>query len=110
MDMSSNIIHLDTDNFDLIVAAASKPLLVDFWAQWCGPCKLMNPVLEELASEMSGKLQVCKVDIERNPEIARRFHIMSIPTLILFKDGRAVQQVVGRREKGELTALLSENL
>ena len=110
MDMSANITDLDTGNFDIVVAVASKPLLVDFWAQWCGPCKLMNPVLEELASEMSGKLQVCKVDIERNPEIARRFHILSIPTLILFKDGQAVQQVVGRREKGELTALLSENL
>ena len=108
--MSVNIIDLDTDNFDTTVSEATKPLLVDFWAPWCGPCKLMTPILEELASEMSEKMQICKVDIDKNLEIARRFDVLSIPSLILFKDGRAVQQVVGRREKGELTALLSPNL
>lgn len=108
--MSTNIINLSKDNFDTTLSEATKPILVDFWAQWCGPCRLMVPMLEELASEMSEKMQVCKIDIDTNLEIAQRFNVLSIPTLILFKDGKAVQQIVGGRDKGELTALLSQNL
>lgn len=108
--MSANISDLSTSNFDTTLSKATKPILVDFWAQWCGPCRLMTPMLEELASEMSEKLQVYKVDIDKNLEIAQRFKVISIPTLILFKDGQAVQQIVGGRDKGELTALLSQNL
>jgi thioredoxin 1 len=96
--------------FDETVASTGESLLVDFWAEWCGPCKAIAPVLEELASENEGKLVVGKLNIDENPDAARRYDVMSIPTLILFKDGQPVKRLVGAKGKGQLLAEIDEYL
>jgi thioredoxin 1 len=96
--------------FDETVASTGEPLLVDFWAEWCGPCKAVAPVLEELAVEHAGKLVVGKLDIDSNPQAARRYEVMSIPTMILFKDGQPVKRLVGAKGKGQLLAEIDEYL
>jgi thioredoxin 1 len=88
--------------FDADVLASDKPVLVDFWAEWCGPCKMVAPVLEEIASEHGDKLTVAKVNIDENPEIARRFQIMSIPTMSVFAGGEVVKSIVGAKPKAAL--------
>lgn len=85
-------------------------VLVDFYADWCGPCRIVSPILEQLAKEMDGKLTVAKLDVDANPRTAMKFGVMSIPTLILFKDGKAVDMVVGAAPKGELQKWLQEHL
>lgn len=101
--MAADIITALTDStFDEEVASSAEPLLVDFWAEWCGPCKLVAPVLEQIATEHAGTLRVAKVDVDVNQQVARRFDVMSIPTLILFKDGRPQLRVVGAKGKGQL--------
>ena len=84
------------------VLTSEKPVLVDFWATWCGPCKMVAPVLEEIAAEHGEKLTIAKVDIDANPSIARDYQIMSVPTLILFQGGRPVKQIVGAKPKAAL--------
>ena len=84
------------------VLSSSKPVLVDFWATWCGPCKMVAPVLEEIAAEHGDKLTVAKVDIDQNPATARDYQVMSIPTLLVFQDGKPVKQIVGARPKAAL--------
>ncbi|MCX6040870.1 MAG: thioredoxin [Caldilinea sp.] len=95
--------------FDELVVNATKPVLVDFWAEWCGPCKMIAPVLEELAGEMSGELTVAKLDVDHNQITASAFGVMSIPTLLLFKDGKPVDRIVGYQSKVALKSRLAQH-
>ena len=103
------ITDLNDANFDQIVSA-ENPTLVDFWAEWCGPCKMIGPALEELSNEYGGTVKIAKVNVDNSPDIARRFEVMSIPTLILFKDGEPAKRVVGAKPKPALLAELSDYL
>lgn len=106
--MASAITTLTDATFDEAVAASSEPVLVDFWAEWCGPCKMIGPMLEEIAGEQAGKLTIAKLNVDDNPAAARRFDVMSIPTLIVFKDGEPVKRLVGAKPKGALLEELRE--
>jgi thioredoxin 1 len=98
------------DTFEPEVLQADKPVLVDYWAEWCGPCKMIAPVLEEIAEEQTGKLQIAKLNIDDNLAVTQRFEVMSIPTLILFKDGEPAMRIVGAKGKGQLLQEISEHL
>ena len=99
--MSEPIVVNDSD-FDQTVLQAERPVLVDFWAPWCAPCRMVAPVVEELASEYEGKISFAKLDIDQNPRTATKYSIMSIPTLLIFKKGEPVSHIVGFRPKAEL--------
>ena len=103
---SDKIQNLDNDSFDTTVTSASTPVLVDFWAPWCGPCKAIAPILEELAEELDGKVTIGKVDVDNNSELAGKFNIRAIPTLLIFKGGEVVDQIVGMTSKPDLTSKL----
>lgn len=100
--MSQQHVTLTDNTFDEEIKASSEPVLVDFWAEWCGPCKMVSPILDEIASENTGKLKLGKINIDDNLELARRFEVMSIPTMILFKDGEPKLRIVGAKGKGQL--------
>lgn len=104
--MSDNIVHVTEASFDQEVLSAEQPVLVDFWAEWCGPCKMIAPILDEIANEYAGRLKVCKVDVDSNPSIPEKFGIRGIPTLIVFKDGNAVDTKVGALSKTQLAAFV----
>jgi len=99
-------IHLTDASFDAEVLKSTLPTLTDFWAAWCGPCKMIAPILDQLAAEYEGKLKVTKLDVDQNPTVASRFGVMSIPTLILFKNGEAVERLVGYMPKDKLVERL----
>lgn len=99
-------IILTEQNFDAEVLQAELPVLIDFWAPWCGPCRMLAPAVAQIAEEYAGKAKVCKVNVDEAPELARRFGIMSIPTVLVFKDGQLTEKLVGLRPKAELEALI----
>ena len=108
--MGANLTHLTDSDFDEQIKTSTEPVLVDFWAEWCGPCKTLAPVLEEVASENQGKLRVVKVNIDEALDVSRRFEVMSVPTLILFKDGEPQWRTVGSRGKAQLLNELEPHL
>lgn len=101
---SANIITLTTDNFGKEVLQSSAPVLVDFWAEWCGPCKMIAPVLDELADEYHGKVRIGKVNIDDHQSLAAEYGVRAIPTLLLFKGGQVTEQMVGARSKRDIKA------
>jgi thioredoxin 1 len=99
---------LTDTTFDEENPATTQPVLEDFWAEWCGPCKMIAPILDEIATEQAGKLQVAKLNVDDAPDVARRFEVMSIPTLLVFKDGQVAKRLVGAKGKGQLLEDLAE--
>ena len=106
--MSTNVHEFTDDNFDVDVAQSDLPVLIDFWAVWCGPCKAIAPVIDEIAGEYEGKVKVGKVDVDQNQNIAMKYGVRSIPTLLVMKDGEVVNQIVGAVPKGNITDILNE--
>lgn len=98
----NDVITVSDDTFDEAVGLSDIPVVVDFWAEWCGPCKMVAPILDEIASAHSGKLKVAKLNVDDNPRTAQRFQVMSIPTLLLFKNGETQARIVGARSKSQI--------
>ncbi len=108
--MSKHIVHTSDATFDQDILKANKPVLLDFWAEWCGPCKVIAPVLDEIAEEYKDRLTIAKINIDENPQTPPKFGIRGIPTLILFKNGTVEAQKVGAVSKSQLAAFLDSNL
>ncbi|MCB1869165.1 MAG: thioredoxin TrxA [Gammaproteobacteria bacterium] len=108
--MSEQIVHLSDDSFETEVLQSSLPVLVDYWAEWCGPCKMIAPVLDEIAVEYAGKVKLAKLNIDENPNTPPRYGIRGIPTLMIFKDGEVEATKVGAVSKSQLTAFIDSNL
>jgi thioredoxin 1 len=106
----SSITTLSEATFDEEIGAADEPVLVDFWAEWCGPCKVIAPILDEIATEQSGRIRIAKLNVDDHQGIARRFDVLSIPTMILFKDGQPAARIVGSRGKSQLLSELEPHL
>jgi len=108
--MSGKIVDITNDIFQETVVKADIPVVVDFWASWCGPCRMVAPIMEELAEEFDGKIKVSKVNVDDQGELAAQFRIMSIPTVLIFKDGQIAEKIVGARAKGEFVELIEKHL
>ena len=108
--MSDKIKHISDASFEADVLKSDMPVLVDFWAEWCGPCKMIGPILEEVAKEYDGRLQIAKMDVDANQAVPAKFGIRGIPTLILFKNGAPAAQKVGAMEKVQLTSFIDSNI
>jgi thioredoxin 1 len=105
--MAGSISTLSASTFNEVVASASEPVLVDFWAEWCTPCKMIAPILQEIAEEQAGKLKIVTLNVDEAPDVALKYQVMSIPTLIVFKDGVEVNRLVGARGKAQLLESLA---
>ena len=108
--MATGIETLSTATFDETLSSSDLPVLVDFWAEWCGPCRAIAPILEEIADEHGDRVRIAKLNVDENPDVAQRFDVMSIPTLILFKGGSPEARLVGAKGKGQLVAEISPHL
>ena len=108
--MSENIINVTDSTFDTMVLKADTPALVDFWASWCAPCRAIAPIVEEVATEYSGKVRVAKMNVDENPSTPGRYGVRGIPTLILFKNGQVVDQLVGAVPKNQITDLIKKGI
>ena len=106
----SSVIHADENTFEKAVLQSDVPVLVDFWATWCGPCKAIAPVLDELSGEYDSKARIVKIDVDQNPNLAAQYGIRSIPTLFVFKNGEKVDATMGMQPKAQLAALLDKHL
>lgn len=108
--MSNAIVHVTDDNFEQEVLQSEQPVLVDFWAEWCGPCKMVAPILDQIAEEYQGRLKVAKLNIDENSRTPQHYGVRGIPTLMLFKDGEVEATKVGALSKSQLKAFLDQNL
>ena len=107
---SEKIIVLNEENFETEVLQGNMPVLVDFWAPWCGPCRMIGPIMDELAEEYEGRAKICKVNVDEAASLAKQYKVLSVPTLFLFKDGVQLERISGARPKNAFAALLDENL
>jgi thioredoxin 1 len=107
---SEKVVTLSEDNWEQEVLKSDTPVLVDFWAQWCGPCRMVAPVLDQIASEMDGKVRIAKLDVDSNQKIAYQFQVSSIPTFILFKDGQMADRMMGAMPKSAFESFINRNL
>jgi thioredoxin 1 len=106
----ADLLNITDDNFETEVLQSNEPVLIDFWAVWCGPCRMIAPIVEEMAGEYAGKAKIAKLDVDANPNVAMKYGIRSIPTILIFKDGKVVEQIVGAVPKQKLVNALDAHL
>lgn len=107
---SKNVVILNNDNFENEVLKSKTPVLVDFWATWCGPCRMMTPVMDELADKYEGRVKVAKLDVDEGNDVATKFRVMAVPTLIVFKDGAAVERISGARPTEAMSEIIDKHI